>query len=148
VGGGLLALGPRPKKNALAGSGAACVLTLLSEREGARVIGEVCARAGAAWIWLPLENGRPPAHRRDREILEALAGARAALAKGGPVLVHCSAGIHRTGMMGCALLRLAGLCADEARAMLGRLRPVCAAGVGEERLAWGDGFVMRTENRG
>jgi hypothetical protein len=47
-------------------------------------------------------------------------------------------------MMAYALLRLGDLEADPARAMLTRLRPVCAAGVGGERLAWGDGFVART----
>jgi hypothetical protein len=143
VAGGLLALAPRPKKKALAELGATAVLTLLSEREGARAIGEVARSAGAAWIWLPLENGRPPAHARDGEIASALAAAKDALGGGGRVLVHCSAGIHRTGMMAYALLRLAALGAEEAKAALGKLRPVCAAGVGQERLAWGDRFVER-----
>jgi hypothetical protein len=143
IAGGLLALAPRPKKKALAELGATTVLTLLSEREGARAIGEAARSAGAAWIWLPLENGRPPAHARDGEIVTALAAAKEALARGGRVLVHCSAGIHRTGMMTYALLRLATLGAEEAKGALAKLRPVCAAGVGVERLAWGDRFVAR-----
>jgi len=40
--------------------------------------------------------------------------------------MHCSAGIHRTGMMGHAVLRLAGLDAAEAQATLRRLRVVTA----------------------
>jgi hypothetical protein len=38
----------------------------------------------------------------------ALSAAKAALANGGVVVIHCSAGIHRTGMFGYALLRHAG----------------------------------------
>src|SRR5262245_61820503 len=140
---GHLALGSRPKKKALADLGATAVLTLLSEREGAREIGEAVARAGLAWIWLPFENGRPPAHARDRDIKAALDEARTALGEGGRGLVHCSAGIHRTGMIGYALVRLTSVGAVEAKDALAQMRPVCAAGVGAERLAWGDGFVGR-----
>jgi protein-tyrosine phosphatase len=143
---GSIALAPRPKARALVARAAAApttLLTLLAEKEGARDLGAAAARAGLDWIWLPLENGRPPAQRRDEEIAAALAGARAALAAGRRLLVHCSAGIHRTGMIGYALLRLCGAGADEARAALERLRPVTAAGVGAERLAWGDAFTAR-----
>lgn len=60
---------------------------------------------------------------------------------GARVVVHCSAGIHRTGMFGYALLRMVGLSADEARAKLRELREVTGEGVGKDRLAWGDGLV-------
>ncbi|NNC15830.1 hypothetical protein HJC22_08825 [Corallococcus exiguus] len=60
---------------------------------------------------------------------------------GGKLVIHCSAGIHRTGMFGYALLRQLGLSADAARARLAELRQVTAEGVGPDRLAWGDAMV-------
>ena len=53
-------------------------------------------------------------------------------------MVHCSAGIHRTGMFGYALLRAVGLDREASNAKLRELRAVTAEGVGDERLAWGD----------
>jgi protein tyrosine/serine phosphatase len=55
-------------------------------------------------------------------------------------LIHCSAGIHRTGMIANALLRSLGLTADEAKAGLLTMRQVTHDGVGEHRLAWGEQF--------
>jgi protein-tyrosine phosphatase len=65
----------------------------------------------------------------------------AAIARGGKVVVHCSAGIHRTGMIGYALLRQLGLSADAAREKLSALRSVTAEGVDSDRLAWGDSLA-------
>jgi protein-tyrosine phosphatase len=52
--------------------------------------------------------------------------------------IHCSAGIHRTGMFGYALLRTCGLDVDAATEALARLRAVTAEGVGQQRLAWAE----------
>ena len=148
VAGGRLALTHRPKKTALAelrGQGCTAVLTLLSAREGAEAIGAAASLAGIAWLWLPLENGHPPADDRDAEIARVFDQVVAHLTAGGAVLIHCSAGIHRTGMVGYALLRHLGLDADAARAQLRSLRTVTADGVGEARLAWGERFGARYE---
>jgi protein-tyrosine phosphatase len=144
VGAGFLALGHRPKKTAfkaLREAGATAVLTLLSDREGARGLQDLAVRAGLKWIWLPLENGSPA--DRDTDVRTAFVAVRTMLEGGGRVFVHCSAGIHRTGMIAYALLRFVGLDAPDARAMLTTLRAVTSSGVGEERLAWGDAFVGR-----
>ena len=63
------------------------------------------------------------------------------LETGAGVYIHCSAGIHRTGMVAFALLRFLGLSADEAASGLAHLRKVTAEGVGEDRLAWGARLV-------
>ena len=47
------------------------------------------------------------------------------------VLLHCAAGIHRTGMMLYALLRLSGLAPTQATMALMYIRQVTAQGVGE-----------------
>jgi protein-tyrosine phosphatase len=143
---GALALGPRPKKTAfkvLKQEGATAVLTLLTEHEGATALGELAKAEGLTWVWLPLAGGDPPPVARDADIRAAFLEVRAALAAGGKVFVHCSAGIHRTGMMAFGLLRFLGLDAAQARLLLTHLRAVTAAGVGDERLSWGEAFALR-----
>jgi protein-tyrosine phosphatase len=144
VGGGRIALYHRPKVRflrELKQAGCTHVLTLLSEREGARTIGKAAEQAGLTWLWLALANGNPPSRALAAEVEMMLTHVRLVLANGGSVLIHCSAGVHRTGMIGYALLRLEGFAPDAARETLGTLRAVTAAGVGEARLAWGDRFA-------
>ena len=146
VGAGALALSHRPKYkdvSRLPAMGVTHVVTLLAEREGAKGIGEAVRHAGLTWIWCPLENGQPPDARGTAELRPVLAELAALVANGAQILVHCSAGIHRTGMFGYALLRQLGLDPGAARLMLIELRAVTGDGVGHERLAWGDALAQR-----
>jgi protein-tyrosine phosphatase len=138
---GALALGHRPRLKDIARlheCGITHVVTLLAEREGAKQIGETVRTAGLTWIWCPLVNGQPP----DTQVTATIQPVVAQLAKlvddGAAILIHCSAGIHRTGMFGYVLLRQLGLGREAARSRLAELRAVTSEGVGEERLAWGD----------
>ena len=143
LGSGRLAIGHRPGRKMIAGlplAGATHVVTLLGETEGAERIGRDVQRAGLAWIWVPMETGEPPAPERSASMRAKLGEVAEALDGGGSLYLHCSAGIHRTGMVTHALLRMRGLEAEEARAKLGELRSVTAAGVGDHRLAWGQQF--------
>lgn len=54
----------------------------------------------------------------------------------GRVYLHCSAGIHRTGMIAYALLLYMGHSREEAIGILRRLRDLAADGLSEERIAW------------
>lgn len=151
IAGGFLALGHRPRKTGfkkLKDEGATAVLTLLSEQEQARDLGVLAVAQGLKWIWLPLPNGTPPPVDRDDDIRAAFIDVRAALEAGGRVLVHCSAGIHRTGMMAFGLLRFLGIEANEAKRVFTLLRQVTATGVGDERVAWGEAFVERLRRLG
>jgi protein-tyrosine phosphatase len=65
------------------------------------------------------------------------------LEEGHHIYIHCSAGIHRTGMIANALLRYLGYTADESEALIAELRTHTAEGVGEHRLAWGDQFAQK-----
>ena len=145
VGPGALALSHRPKRKdvpQLRSLGVTHVVTLLAEREGAKEIGEAVQRAGLAWIWCPLRNGQPPDGETTATLRPVLAQLAALVHGGAAILIHCSAGIHRTGMFGYALLRQIGLPPTEARAKLLELRTVTGEGVGDDRLSWGDALVQ------
>ncbi|HMG13025.1 MAG TPA: tyrosine-protein phosphatase [Gemmatimonadaceae bacterium] len=142
---GAIALSHRPRRKDVArlpGFGVTHVVTLLAEREGAKDIGMAVRHAGLTWIWCPLVNGQPPDAQATATIRPVLAELAKLVAEGSAILIHCSAGIHRTGMFGYALLRQLGLEPAAARAKLSELRAVTGEGVGEDRLAWGDALVQ------
>lgn len=145
VSAGALALSHRPRRKDVARLpefGVTHVVTLLAEREGAKEIGEAVRHAGLTWIWCPLANGQPPDAQATATIRPVLAELATLVDDGAAIFVHCSAGIHRTGMFGYALLRQLGLDPAAARAKLTELRPVTGDGVGEDRLAWGDALFQ------
>jgi protein-tyrosine phosphatase len=149
VAAGRLALWHRPRLATIAQlprSGCTRVVTLLSEREGARAIGAAVERAGLAWSWIPLASGRPPEGRPSREARAGIVELDRHLRGGASVLLHCSAGIHRTGLVAYALFRHRGLDPDQARAAVRRLRAVTAEGLRPEHLRWGDQKGVSTES--
>jgi hypothetical protein len=144
VGGGRLTLWHRPKVGfvaALPAAGCTDVVTLLSEREGAPQLGEAVKAAGLGWLWLPMPNGRPPIGPAHDQALQGIQLLAQRLSEGRSALIHCSAGIHRTGMIAYGLLRWVGVAPEEALAKLGRMREHTRAGVRPEHLAWGDGLT-------
>lgn len=54
--------------------------------------------------------------------------------------MHCSAGIHRTGMITLALLRFLKYSEQEADSIVNDLRPHTADGVGSHRREWANGW--------
>lgn len=144
VGPGRLALWHRPRLRGvpwLPRAGCDRVVTLLSEREGGREIGALVERAGLDWTWIPLPGGRPPTGAPAERVREAIRELSGRLDAGESVLLHCSAGIHRTGMVAYALLRHRGLGPDEALGRIEAMRPVTRAGLLPAHLAWGDAWV-------
>jgi protein-tyrosine phosphatase len=141
VGGGRLWARGRPGMRLVAtlpSLGCTRVVTLLAEREGARELGAAVERAGLAWTWLPLDNGRPPPDAVRARLLAGLPAIVDALRAGESVLVHCAAGIHRTGMVTYALLRLLGLPPADAQALLARIRRETFEGMQPHHFALGD----------
>lgn len=141
VGSGRLALWGRPGNKSfpfLREAGCTRVVTLLSEKEGGAAIGEQATRAQLAWTWIPLPGRTPPSGEARTQVLEHLTQLSAYLDQGESMLIHCSAGIHRTGMMTYALLRRRGLSEAEAREVLAQLRQHTAEGMHPEHYAWGD----------
>lgn len=142
--GGALAIGHRPGRAlraSLEASGCTHVLSLLSAKESDDPASDTRLR-------LPLETANPPGAHRDAEVLACFARLRALLATGAKVYVHCSAGLHRTGMITHAFLRHVGLSREQSLALIRELRAATADGVGETRLAWGDRFAERDAERG
>jgi protein-tyrosine phosphatase len=117
------------------------LVTLLSAREGAREIGLQAEALGLKWTWIPLEHAKE-ADFADSQLLRAeLPQLAAALIGGESIVVHCAAGIHRTGTVAYTLLCLSGLTQLDAQQFLTEMRLETANGVTDERLAWADRLV-------
>ena len=143
--GGALALTHRPGLRDFAAlreeHRATHLVTLLAANEQAEQVGAAAQAAGLTWVWIPMQGAKVPSAERTAALRDELDKVRDLIAGGARVVVHCSAGIHRTGMFGYALLRRLGLSADDARENLAAIRDVTAEGVGKDRLAWGDSLA-------
>jgi protein-tyrosine phosphatase len=134
----MLSVGPRPSKRLLADMrvlGITDLLTLLSEAEGGRQIGERAIAHQVNWHWLPLHGADPAQLDADAFRSKLIAVIEAFRASENPrrLHVHCSAGIHRTGMAAYGLLRLSGLEADQALAALVQTRSLTGEGMTDIR---------------
>jgi protein-tyrosine phosphatase len=145
VGPGKLALTHRPRLKDipnLVDLGCQRVVTLLSDREGASQIGRAVQNVGLAWTWLPVAHGKPPEGSEDVLLRRGLPDLSGYLDTGSALLLHCSAGIHRTGMVTYGLLRWRGVARCEALELIAKMRPVTREGLKEHHLTWGDQVVQ------
>jgi len=117
------------------------VLTILSKREGAISIGENCKLLGIDWIWLPLSNGNIPSKKINSELKNVFEIIREKLKNEKRIFIHCSAGLHRTGMITNALLLFLGYDEKISHEILYKLRPITAKEVRNHRLNWGKDFI-------
>ena len=117
------------------------VLTLLCEKERAEKIGVFVKEFGIEWIHIPMKNANPPVGCDSERIGIAIVEVVNVLKKGGNVLVHCSAGLHRTGMIANAVLALYGIKGQNNRIdLIRKMRKMTAEKCGEKRLNWGKQF--------
>lgn len=148
IGAGALAIGHRPPLRALPAmqrAGVTHIATVLSRTERAEDIGAAVKRAGIEWIWIELGSTKSLPQRRKPEIEQGLQAMASVLNGGGRLYLHCSAGIHRTGMVAAALLFHLGRDAAQTRAVLAALRPLTASDMGEARLDWARSFENAEE---
>ena len=141
VGNGWLALNHRPGGKdfpLLRELGCTHIVTLLKESEFANTVGIHTQSAGLEWIWLPVPNGNYPQGEVHERLLAAMPKLSKLLDEGKSLLIHCSAGIHRTGTIAYGLLRWRGMERDEAMQVIHQIRPVTAEGMLEKRRRWGD----------
>lgn len=117
------------------------VVTLLKESEGAQNIGYMAQNAGLEWIWLPVPNGKYPRDDVHLLLLETLPHLSQLLDEGASLLIHCAAGIHRTGTLAYGLLRWRGIERSAALELIAQMRMFTFEGVGAKRLRWGDDVV-------
>jgi predicted protein tyrosine phosphatase len=108
-----------------AARGATDVLTLQRADEMQPWIAELCPTHGLNFIHLPL-SGRRMELPADRESLARLPTLLAVWDTPRRVVVHCSAGLHRTGAVCYLLCRLAGDAPDAAIARIAAARPLTA----------------------
>lgn len=146
VAGGSLALSPLPGRSGDPEGDLAVVLAwrpdlvlTMTERpemaaRGAAGLGGRLAAAGVAWLHLPVADyGVPEGATADRWP-DASRRARAVLARGGRVLVHCHGGCGRSGMAALRLMVETGEPAADALARLRAARP-CAIETAAQ-MAW------------
>lgn len=141
VGNGRLALYHRPKHAdfpTLRELGCTHIITLLKESENAQQYSDMALKHGIEWFWLPIPNGKRPSGEVHEFLLEALPKLSELLDDGRSMLLHCSAGIHRTGMVAYALLRWRGLDRMDAMLIIREARKETAEGMLEKRMRWGD----------
>lgn len=141
VGNGWLALNHRPAGRdfpVLKGLGCTHIVTLLKESEFAERIGEQTRKAGMEWIWLPVPNGNHPQGETHDRLFSAMPRLSGLIDEGNSLLIHCSAGIHRTGTVAYGLLRWRGMDRKEAVEVIGKIRKETAEGMLEKRMRWGD----------
>jgi len=125
----------------LLGVGCTHVCTLLSENENAQEMEKLVKKNGLQWIWLPLSNGDIPQVNDFGKILIGLKQLSEIIESGGSLLIHCSAGIHRTGMIANVLLRYLGLSESESLKIIHEARTITHDQVGKKRLKLGNIFT-------
>lgn len=141
VGNGRLALNHRPGSrdfSLLREAGCTHVVTLLKESEFAEKIGSFTRQAGMEWFWLPVPNGNYPEGEVHKRMLAALPKLSQLLDEGKSLLIHCSAGMHRTGTVAYGLLRWRGMDKNEAMKVIREMRELTAEGMMAKRMRWGD----------
>ena len=141
VGNGRLALHHRPRGTdfpTLREMGCTHIVTLLKESEGAQSYEEMAGQAGLEWFWLPIPNGKYPEGEIHQRLLDAMPKLSQLLDDGNSILIHCSAGIHRTGTVAYALLRWRGLSSPQAMNIIHQTCKETAEGMLKKRMRWGD----------
>ena len=123
------------------------VVTLLNLNEGADLIGAAAKKEGLEWIWFPFSASNPPQGKELDKVNQLFGQLMFVLEAGHQIYIHCSAGIHRTGMVTYGFLRYLGKDRPTALQFLSDVRKVTFEQVGEERLIWGDEFENGCNNR-
>lgn len=127
------------------------VVTCQGPGESPEEVKKACEQVGLRWLWVRMTgaNGALMGSATfQRPVIEGLAIVREAVAAGEHVLVHCAAGIHRTGFFTYALLRICGFEAEGAMKKLEEIRHVTAAQGGAHRFALSEELVSRLLSAG
>ena len=136
---GKLAIGHRPSTKLISDiklQGGSHILTLLSESEGAKEIENGTIKEELKWLWFAMQSADPPTEDRLPELKSLFTDMAKALEGKASIYIHCSAGIHRTGMIAHAFLRYLGQSPNIAKDNLKQLRNTTWREVGENRLLW------------
>lgn len=135
----------RPSKSLLKNLSRVCdlVITLQWETETPEDIHTYCTEFGLEWLWVPIKATNYRLISDDElysRILNSLHQVKTQLDKGKRILVHCAAGVHRTGFFVYTLLRISGFFHQAALDFLIKIRPVILARIGQHRIEIGQMF--------
>ena len=146
MGKGQIALSNRPKLKSIAKlyqQGCQRIVTIQGCNEQPKQIEKAARSAGILWTWIPVGNGNFPEGKSDRLMRIGLQSLIESIEAGESVLVHCLAGIHRTGMLVFALCRWLGFTESAALDLIGEMRLFTREGLQVEHLAWGNKIIER-----
>ncbi|MCC6469085.1 MAG: dual specificity protein phosphatase family protein [Alphaproteobacteria bacterium] len=103
------------------------LVTLVEQRElmflGSKDLGKMVASAGLAWHHLPVPDMGEPDQAFEQLWAKSGPVLRKTLRSGGKIIVHCRAGLGRTGMIAARLLVELGMAPDQAIAAVRTARP-------------------------
>lgn len=145
---GQLALYHYPaKKHAIVAKNAGCIaiVTLQDSKEDAKKkVKSFCEKLDMEWIQIDFwgcfyKEAKYP------QLIVTLQKVKHLLEEGLKVMVHCAAGIHRTGMFAFALLRMIGHDYEFSYNYLRTLRPSTREHVGEDRIKRTELFLKRNK---
>ncbi len=85
-----------------------------------------------------MESANQPSEKKINDLNNLFSKMESILKSKGKIYIHCSAGIHRTGMITYAFLRFIGNDLENAIETLGKLRLTTKDGMGQKRIEWGN----------
>ena len=126
--------------------GITMIISVLKEKENIGVISETCKGLQMKHVHIPFE-GANEAYLQDKTVQNNLRIQLQQVFKSvheseERILLHCSAGFHRTGISAYSLLRWTGLEPEEALETIKGMRRETYDGVGEWRVQLAEDFIV------
>jgi len=122
------------------------LVTLQSVKENVKELQKITTAQNIKWLHVPLDGANMPfLQRKDVQnvLISNLTKLNADLhGNAEKVLIHCAAGIHRTGIFTYSLLRVQNLSPEESRKKLKDLREATLKGVQDRRLEYAEEYII------
>ena len=120
------------------------IVSLLGFKEKPELTQAACERNNIEWIWVDIQGAKIETMLEHKDTIKDALDKVLELLKGpNKILIHCSAGVHRTGTFTYSLLRRAGFSKEETMDLLYDIRPVTARQVGEERIQFAEEHLIQ-----